>query len=150
MTIAEFQGETRFLSNFYGSPQPHTILNGVLWSLTINFNTAEAAYQASKTTSLHWIELIAQAETPGQAKRAGRAAPIRSDWEETKLHVMLQVLRQKFCDPMLARMLLATKDQELIEGNAWGDEFWGVCKGVGENHLGRLLMQVRDEVKERG
>jgi hypothetical protein len=62
-----------------------------------------------------------------------------------KLDVMLGLLRRKFTQLDLRRQLLATGDAELIEDNDWGDHFWGVCMGVGENHLGKLLMQVRGE-----
>jgi predicted NAD-dependent protein-ADP-ribosyltransferase YbiA (DUF1768 family) len=44
-------------------------------------------------------------------------------------------------------MLIDTGDQELIEGNWWGDVIWGVCNGKGENHLGKILMEVRKELK---
>lgn len=42
--------------------------------------------------------------------------------------------------------LLATGGVELIEGNDWGDAFWGVCGGYGQNWLGVLLMLVRSEL----
>lgn len=60
---------------------------------------------------------------------------------------MLDLQRQKYTVPYLREKLLATGDAELVEGNTWGDRFWGVCNGVGQNWLGRLLMQVRDEIK---
>ena len=44
-------------------------------------------------------------------------------------------------------MLLATGEEYLVEGNTWGDKYWGVCGGIGLNHLGKLLMQVRDELE---
>ena len=47
----------------------------------------------------------------------------------------------------LADCLVDTGDQPLIEGNTWGDRFWGVCGGTGMNHLGRLLMEVREELQ---
>jgi hypothetical protein len=54
------------------------------------------------------------------------------------------LLMQKFTrHPQLARELVGTGDAELVEGNTWGDEFWGVCNGRGSNQLGRLLMEVR-------
>ncbi|MCH7737275.1 MAG: NADAR family protein [Chloroflexi bacterium] len=60
---------------------------------------------------------------------------------------MLELLRDKFRDPVLRQMLLDTGDLELVEGNNWGDRFWGRVSGVGDNHLGRLLMQVRGECR---
>ncbi len=60
---------------------------------------------------------------------------------------MLDLLRIKFTIPTLRERLLATGDQTLIEGNTWGDTYWGVCRGVGLNNLGTLLMQVREECR---
>jgi predicted NAD-dependent protein-ADP-ribosyltransferase YbiA (DUF1768 family) len=58
---------------------------------------------------------------------------------------MRSLLRQKFAHPSMRERLLATGDEELIEGNWWGDTFWGVCNGEGQNQLGKLLMRVRHE-----
>ena len=60
---------------------------------------------------------------------------------------MLSGLRIKFKNPELRSLLLATGNEELVEGNWWRDTYWGVCEGVGQNKLGKLLMQVREEVK---
>jgi predicted NAD-dependent protein-ADP-ribosyltransferase YbiA (DUF1768 family) len=62
--------------------------------------------------------------------------------------MMRKLLRQKFMKNDLYRdALRETGDQQLIEGNYWGDTFWGVCDGVGTNHLGRLLMEIRAELQ---
>lgn len=58
---------------------------------------------------------------------------------------MTDLVRQKFTGP-LRRFLVETYPSDLVEGNTWGDTFWGVCRGVGENHLGWILMLVRDEM----
>ena len=61
---------------------------------------------------------------------------------------MEEIVRAKFGqNPVLADKLLATGDTLLIEGNTWGDKFWGVDTrvGQGENHLGKILMKVRAE-----
>ena len=87
------------------------------------------------------------AQTPGQAKRLGRKCLLRKDWEEAKDHAMLSVLRAKFANPELKEKLIATGDVELVEGNHWNDTYWGVCNGIGKNMLGKLLMQVREEIK---
>jgi len=71
----------------------------------------------------------------------------RPDWTEVKLNEMEFVLQQKFSHPELLAMLLATGDMELIEYNDWDDTYWGVCNGVGENNLGKLLMRIREEAK---
>ena len=133
-----FDGEFAFLSNFYPSP----ITDG-----NLIFPTVEHYFQAAKTTNIEEYEKIAAADTPGQAKRLGRKVTLRPDWEEVKDQVMLDALRKKFSDDKLRSMLLTTGEEYLIEGNTWGDKYWGVCGGIGLNHLGKLLMQVRDELE---
>lgn len=125
-------GDNSFLSNFYEH----------------DGSTVEHRYQAAKTDDMTWAARILSAPTPGAAKKLGRRAPMRPTWDDEKVAVMLTLLRAKFTRPDLARHLLATGDATLIEGNWWGDRFWGVCDGEGENHLGRLLMQVRDELRQ--
>ena len=44
--------------------------------------------------------------------------------------------------------LLKTGDAMLIEGNTWGDRIWGQVNGVGENNLGKILMRIREELKD--
>lgn len=136
MKIESFEGEYRFLSNFYES---------VIEREGIRFATAEAAYAAAKTDDPTWKARIALASSPNAAKKLGRGAPLRPTWESEKLVVMEEILRMKFADERLRDKLTSTAPVELVEGNWWGDTFWGVCKGVGENHLGRLLMKIRDE-----
>lgn len=136
--INSFEGEYAFLSNFY----EHPISNGV-----ITFPTNEHYFQAMKTLEDDERLAIARAATPGQAKRMGRSVNLRPDWESIKMDVMETAVRIKFTDPELAAKLIATGDEELIEGNWWNDTFWGVCNGVGENHLGKILMKVRADIK---
>ena len=79
--------------------------------------------------------------------RLGRRIELRPDWEEVKIEIMRQVLKSKFThNPELREKLIATGNTELIEGNNWNDRFWGVCRGVGKNHLGKLLMEIRAEL----
>jgi len=138
--ISEFQGKNRWLSNFW----PCSIRIGAY-----TFPTLENAYQACKCRNVgDWAKFVSL--TPGQAKRLGKKVEIREDWEECRPYVMLGLLREKFKDPVLREKLLATKDDILIEGNTWGDIFWGICRGKGQNILGKLLMQVRNEIGGRG
>lgn len=136
--IDRFDGEYAFLSNYSASPFR---INYVL------FPTMEHYFQANKADNQNDYLHIAYAPTPGEAKRLGRKIQLRSDWEEIKDEVMLTGLRKKFANPELRNLLLATGDEELIEGNYWGDTYWGVCNGVGQNKLGKLLMQTREEIK---
>lgn len=139
--IDQFLRQYAFLSNFY----PSQIKYGVLV-----YPTIEHAYQAAKTLDQGDKELIAELPTPGQAKRIGQTVELREDWAAARLHVMGWLVRLKFADPKLRALLLSTGEVELIEGNTWGDRFWGVCNGRGSNHLGKLLMTVRSELRERG
>jgi len=137
MLIQDFKDEFRFLSNFY----PCKVVVD-----DIEYPSSEHAYQAQKTTDVCKRKVIATLETPGMAKSAGRALTIREDWQDIKLSVMFGVLMAKFTqNKNLREMLLATEDTWLVEGNTWGDEFWGkdLKKHQGENWLGRLLMLVR-------
>lgn len=135
--IDRFEGEYEFLSNFYPSEIIHD---------GITYPTVEHAYQAAKTLDFGTRWRISQLTTPAQAKKAGRTVKIRPDWEKVKIHIMRELLLQKFflSDGELGYELQQTTPAELIEGNWWGDTFWGVCKGRGENHLGKLLMEIRE------
>lgn len=134
-----FRGDRHFLSNFYRHPVLHA---GHLWP------TAEHAYQAAKTSSQSWKEQILNAATPGEAKRLGRKVPVDLNWEEQKLAVMEAILRAKFArGSSLAMMLIGTGDEHLEETNWWGDRFWGTCNGTGKNHLGKLLMKIREDLR---
>lgn len=135
--ISGFRDAYRFLSNF---TSVHVIYDSELYP------SVEHAYQAAKTNDLHWRRKIQAAPSPQAAKRMGRLAPVREDWEDAKLGVMEMLLRQKFATPYYKILLMQTDDRELIEDNWWGDKFWGVCNGVGENHLGKLLMKIRADL----
>lgn len=135
--ITSFSGPFRFLSNFHPS---EVTLDGD------RYPSVEHAYQAAKSFGSAHRALIRNGCNSAQAKRLGRTVVLRSDWEEVKVGVMLDLLRQKFAPgTALGQQLDATGDRELVEGNWWGDTFWGVCRGVGQNQLGKLLMQVRAE-----
>jgi ribA/ribD-fused uncharacterized protein len=138
MTIQRFSGPYRFLSNFY----PVQIVGRDGWF----FSSVEHAYQAEKTLDMEYFHKIRIANTARQAKALGKKVPLRPDWEEEKLRVMYGFLLQKFQFPYLRNQLLATDTQTLVEGNDWGDRYWGV-DGVGLNHLGKLLMQIREEIR---
>jgi ribA/ribD-fused uncharacterized protein len=133
-TVESFHGPYRFLSNFYPCD--------IRWH-GMSFPTLEHAFQAAKCSTDWEREMIRKASTPGQAKRLGRRVNLRSDWEDVKLDIMWRLLCYKFRYEDLKSALLATGDAQLIEGNDWHDYYWGVCNGVGENHLGKLLMRVR-------
>lgn len=151
--IDQFRGRYEFLSNFYPTPIHYD---------GITYPSAEHAYQAAKcldgapitgaalglrtlaTTGLELKFAIAAEPSSGKAKRMGKLLPLRPDWDQVKTDIMLQIVTAKFKDEHLAAMLLATRPCILIEGNDWGDTYWGVdvAKG-GLNMLGKVLMHVR-------
>ena len=136
--IDDFHGDFLFLSNFY---EHEFWWNGLFWK------SSEHAYQASKTLNEAWVTKIQHAKTPGESKKLGRQCPYRDDWDEIKLLTMYRILEAKFEDRRMRQMLLATEDAILIEGNTWGDTFWGVCDGRGYNALGTQLMILREHLK---
>jgi len=137
--ILEFKGPFSFLSNFYPSS---IVYDG------IDYPTVEHFYQAMKTTNLEMRETIANAPTPGQAKRMGNKVELRADWEDIKVGVMAYGLYWKFTQhPELGNKLISTAPKKLVEGNYWNDKFWGYCLKTdeGENMLGSLLMHLRND-----
>lgn len=139
--ISSFSGDNHFLSNFHPSS---VMMDGC------QYPTVEHAYQAAKTIDPEEREIIRSAPTPGMAKKLGKHANIRPDWDEIKVSVMGELLWQKFNDhPDLRTRLLGTGHASLVEGNWWGDTFWGVCRGTGKNWLGRLLMEIRHTLLEQ-
>lgn len=140
-----FREEYSFLSNFTYFDKPMTY-DGLY------FVSNEHFYQAMKFSrdSLHRKE-ISDHPSKGLKKYVNSSkSEWRKDWDDIKLEVMLYGLRYKFSEhnPTLRQKLIGTKDIELVEFNWWNDKFWGVClkTGEGENHLGKLLMQVRKEI----
>lgn len=133
--VTEFVGEYHFLSNFY----PATV---------IGFPTVEHAYQAMKSHDANYRQRVRTASTPGAAKRLGQKVELRADWEGIKLDLMKELVRMKFTThPVLLGQLLSTGNAHLEESNWWGDKYWGTCNGHGLNHLGKILMKIREEIR---
>lgn len=124
--IDSFFGQYRFLSNFYIEPDGSHV---------------EGEYQASKTNPpSDYIKRL----PPNKAKAEGKRLKLRQDWEAIKYSIMVQLVLNKFQDhATLKHLLKSTGRAILIEGNKWGDTYWGVCNGVGQNNLGKILMEVR-------
>ncbi len=141
--IASFTGETRWLSNFHMVTIGY---DGLVYAST------EHAFQAAKTLSHdHRWEISTNSGigmTCAEAKRFGQTVPLRPHWEDIKVSIMTELTLQKFALNLdLAQRLLATGDRALIEGNTYGDTFWGVCGGIGQNQLGKSLMKVRYAIR---
>jgi ribA/ribD-fused uncharacterized protein len=136
--ITAFRGPYCKLSNF--------------WVCNIDYrgrmySSAEHAYQAAKTDDQWAQQIIATAPSPLLAKKYGRGAPLRDEWDRMKVRVMHDILSAKFSQNSGCRgVLMDTKGKHLVEGNNWGDRFWGESPaGTGDNYLGRLLMAIRDK-----
>lgn len=128
-----------FLSNFY---EVCVTYDG------LTYGSNEAAFQAQKCLTLE-EKLPFTKVRPSKSKSMGRRVLLRPDWEKVKVGIMEEIVRAKFTqNPELAQKLLDTGDKILVEGNTWGDKCWGVDirTGLGENHLGKILMKVREEL----
>ncbi|MCZ1014860.1 GTP cyclohydrolase II [Streptomyces noursei] len=137
--INDFSGEWAFLSNYY----PVVVdFEGVFYP------SVEHAYQAGKCTDVGIRSRIRSTLDPDRAKELGRTYLDRSDWDDIKVPVMRQLVAAKFSVPYLRERLLESGDALLVEGNTWGGTFWGMCEGVGENVMGRILMDLREELQK--
>ncbi len=143
--ISAFRGPHDFLSNFYAADVE---FEGA------EYPTIEHAFQAAKSFDFAERRAVKNARTASEAKRMGRKIKRRADWFDVSLEVMETLVRQKFTRyPELRTKLLETGSAYLIEGNNWNDRFYGAVydtnrnEWMGENHLGKILMKVRDELK---
>lgn len=136
--INSFSGEYRFLSNFY----PCSVeLDGDVYT------SVEHAYQAAKTFDIEERTVLRTTGPANIVKKLGKRVTMRPDWDTVKVCVMANLVWQKFTNNTdLQAKLLSTGNKELVEGNWWHDTFWGVCNGVGENNLGKILMAVRNKL----
>jgi ribA/ribD-fused uncharacterized protein len=132
--ITAFSGPYAFLSNFFIEPDKTHV---------------EGEFQSAKCVDLRQATKIITMN-PRESKKAGQRVRIRPDWESVKVEVMRGLVCAKFVDhDSLASLLVRTYPRQLVEGNTWGDKFWGVCDGVGLNHLGVILMEVRGVLMEQ-
>jgi ribA/ribD-fused uncharacterized protein len=132
--ISYFKNENYFMSNFFEASVSY---EGKV------YRNAEAAYQAQKdpTRANEFIMLKGD-----DAKTLGSKVTPRSDWEEIKVQVMYEVVKAKFTQNRnLMQKLMKTGNAELVHGNIHRDTFWGIYGGKGENMLGKILMEIRDE-----
>jgi len=140
--IKFFNGENSFLSNFYPC---------LIEYQGISYQSVEHFYVAMKITDLDIRLEISKVKTAGDVKKMSRSLKLRSDWEDVKIQTMRFALDQKFSYPELKDKLLATSG-DIIEGNWWHDNTWGICycescPGIGKNILGKMLMDIRDVKK---
>ena len=132
--IKQFDGKYRYLSNFWLCP---VILDKLVYPSTEN--AYQAAKCARKDDRFEFLNC-----SPSKAKELGQEVVKRADWYDVKIDVMRKLLNQKFkIGTFNAFQLEQTGDCEIIGGNTWGDVFWGVCDGAGENNLGKQIMAIR-------
>ena len=119
------------------------------------YKTTEHFYQAQKfiKTDKQWANKIAKQARPSQAASLGRdkSRPLRKDWESVKVDVMRRALRAKVEQySSIEELLLSTGDRKIIE-NSPKDAYWGVGpSGRGKNMLGRLWMELREQLRAAG
>lgn len=146
-----FRGEYAFLSNMYCCQIEYD---------GCKFPSAEHMFQAYKFKKFMKPEAFRTfckgllKMSPSQIKNyAKKCAPVKSgEWDTIRVDVMRLCIRCKFDQNIALRnKLMLIGDTELIEYNYWGDTFWGKALQkngdfVGENMLGRLLMEYRDQL----
>ncbi len=151
MAIERFRGDYYFLSSMYEVP------GGIKLDDGRRVKTSENIYQAEKFEDPSAKEAVLFAVNGRKAKFLAKklersGAPIRQDWDEIKVEVMRRCVHEKFAaDFGIALELIATGDEELIEGNPWKDTFWGVSpqgSTNGQNWLGRILMEERERLAQ--
>lgn len=139
--INSFTGKYFFLSNFYEAP--------VKWK-GITYRNNESAFQSAKVLDKTLRKEFSNLD-PSSAKRKGRQVKLRPGWDEIKFDIMYDICYEKFSqNEDLKIKLLDTGEEHLEEGNNWGDKIWGTVKGKGQNLLGKILMEVREELRWEG
>jgi predicted NAD-dependent protein-ADP-ribosyltransferase YbiA (DUF1768 family) len=146
-TVNHQLGQNSFLSNFWRSRV--TLRAELVPGLTqdLVMNSVEAAYQAARCANpsdcWRFVGL-----NPFDAQRLGRIIKVRADWDSAKEKIMLELVKEKFLNPKLARQLVATEDVPIIVANGCSDPDWntGTRFGCSENRLGRILMNVREHL----
>jgi ribA/ribD-fused uncharacterized protein len=136
--INSFRGEYHWLSNFH--------------LVNINYKgrdypSVEHAFMSAKNETKEWKDFCSNLhESPGIIKKFGRDIPLVPNWESIKIQVMKDCILAKFSQEPFKSKLLETGDTEIIEGNDWGDIYWGydIRKNKGKNYLGRIIMDTRD------
>lgn len=131
-----FKDKYAFLSNMYECPVTVMIDN-----IIYTFKCSESAYQACKCPERvqEFVDLGGYG-----AKRLGRKVQIRPDWEELKFGFMYTIVKAKFDQNPFLKLRLKALQGEIAEDNTWNDTYWGICNGIGENNLGKILMDLRD------
>lgn len=137
---------------FYKTTDPHGYLNNFYRARFFIYGRwwdfVEAPYQAEKTNVPEEQDAIWAAKKPREARDLGQKVTIRVHWDSIKRRTMKECVMAKFLQhPDLRKQLMETGTEELIEDSPV-DAWWGCGKdGTGRNELGKILMEIRDELK---
>lgn len=111
--------------------------------------TSEHAYHSEKFNDSEILRKLKEARSAHEAIKLAYANKDNyiKDWDEIKLKVMKEILRAKVDQhPYVKQKLIESGNRELIE-DSWRDSFWGWGPNKdGQNHLGKLWMEVRSEL----
>lgn len=136
--IRDFRGEHSFLSNF---------AECFIWLRGVLYHSVEAAFQSEKNPSAEWKKFCSDNKRNSVAaiRAAGRMIKLRSDWHNVKDAVMEYCVKQKFKqEPFRSKLLDIPNDCFIVEGNTWGDTYWGAdLRMGGRNKLGNMIMQLK-------
>ena len=136
--INSFKDKYYFMSNFYECPVTYE---------GISYKNNEAAFQAQKCNDKAERQKFSNLN-PTEAKKLGRTVNLRKDWEGVKVNIMKELVTAKFeQNADLREKLISTGSEYLEEGNTWGDRVWGTVDGKGANLLGKILMEVRENMR---
>lgn len=137
--ITSFRGKYAFLANSYSCM---VTLDGM------NYPSVEHAYQAAKTFDIRGRQGMQVMRSAHDAYYFGKKVTLRDDWKHVKGQIMLDLLRQKFHIPELAKALLQTEDMILMPRNENGDLFWSRTYHKRQNKLGGMLTHIRAELQK--
>ena len=137
----QFRDKYAFLSNMYSCPIHY---DGE------TFPCVETAFQYAKTGDASLFTNDRGYFVGGSAaKKIGRMCKLPENWNMDRLTVMYELLEDKFYhNEKLREALKKTGNIYIAEENTWGDTFWGVCNGKGENMLGKMLMEIRQNIQD--
>ena len=163
----EFKNEKAFLSNMFLTPVKF-ILDEKISEHYIgfeadnkNYPSTEHIYQSMKTNNPDWKKIVSNTENPHKTKTLIRKHfkkgllfetekhfSLRLDWNQIRYNLMFVIVYLKFSqnDTLKRKLIELTGDIE--EKNCWNDKYWGTVDGLGENNLGKILMEVRKLLME--
>jgi len=162
----EFKNEKRFLSNMY----PCSIIfeeideiKGMFSNIPFDgetYGSSEHIYMAMKSNNPLWHKKIRGMDEPHKTKTAARkylqkdllfeteeVFSFREDWDEVKYEIMKAIIYLKFIQNKYLANQLINIEGYIEERNDWNDTYWGTYDGNGENNLGKILMEVREYLK---